>query len=144
VAPYQGVSFGGSPFWDRRAYRLTDLYDGTSNTMLAAEVRQGIGSDYRGLIWWGDASEFSTFQAPNSTLPDITFGGGCNFPASDNPPCISSNSQPSRYAARSKHPGGVNVVMGDCSVRFVRNNIDINIWRAMSTRNGAEVVTDSD
>ena len=45
-----------------------------------------------------------------------------------------------RLAARSRHPGGVQVVRCDGSVHFVQNGININTWRAMSTRAGGEVV----
>ena len=44
--------------------------------------------------------------------------------------------------ARSYHPGGVNVCMGDGSVRFVRDTITIETWRAMGTRGGAETVSE--
>ena len=42
-------------------------------------------------------------------------------------------------AATSRHPGGVNVAFGDGGVRFVPNSIDINIWRALGSRDGGEV-----
>ena len=42
-------------------------------------------------------------------------------------------------AARSYHSGGVNVALGDGSVRFVSNNIALVSWRAMGSRNGGEV-----
>ena len=42
-------------------------------------------------------------------------------------------------AARSRHPGGVHVLMCDGSSRFVNNNIDINLWQALATRAGGEV-----
>jgi prepilin-type processing-associated H-X9-DG protein len=45
-------------------------------------------------------------------------------------------------AASSYHTGGVNVCMGDGSVRFVRDSIPIDVWRAMGTRNGGETITD--
>jgi prepilin-type processing-associated H-X9-DG protein len=44
--------------------------------------------------------------------------------------------------ASSWHTGGVNLVMGDGSVRFALNTIDINIWRALGTRKGGEVNVD--
>ncbi len=47
-------------------------------------------------------------------------------------------------SARSMHSGGVNASMGDGSTRFVTNNIDVNIWRGLGTRNGSEVVSDPD
>jgi prepilin-type N-terminal cleavage/methylation domain-containing protein/prepilin-type processing-associated H-X9-DG protein len=45
-------------------------------------------------------------------------------------------------AARSRHPGGVNVLLGDGSVQFMTDNVDLATWRAISTRSGAEVVTE--
>lgn len=44
-------------------------------------------------------------------------------------------------SARSQHPGGVNVLLGDGSVRFVKESVDLNTWRALGTRNGNEVVS---
>jgi prepilin-type N-terminal cleavage/methylation domain-containing protein/prepilin-type processing-associated H-X9-DG protein len=42
-------------------------------------------------------------------------------------------------AARSRHSGGVNVLLGDGSVRFVRDAIPTATWRALGTRAGGEV-----
>jgi hypothetical protein len=41
--------------------------------------------------------------------------------------------------ARSRHPGGVTVVMADGATRFVRDAIDAAVWRAAATRAGGEV-----
>jgi prepilin-type N-terminal cleavage/methylation domain-containing protein len=43
-------------------------------------------------------------------------------------------------SARSMHVGGANVQLGDGSVRFVSENIDLKTWRALGTRNGNEVL----
>jgi prepilin-type processing-associated H-X9-DG protein len=43
--------------------------------------------------------------------------------------------------ASSRHTGGVNVVFGDGSVRFIRDQIDLPTWRAMGSRIGGEVVS---
>jgi prepilin-type N-terminal cleavage/methylation domain-containing protein/prepilin-type processing-associated H-X9-DG protein len=45
-------------------------------------------------------------------------------------------------AARSRHPGGVNVLFADGSVRFARNEVDMAVWTAASTRRGREAVAD--
>ncbi|HEY1860012.1 MAG TPA: DUF1559 domain-containing protein [Gemmataceae bacterium] len=42
--------------------------------------------------------------------------------------------------ASSRHTGGVNVLLGDGSVHFIQNSIDLNAWRAMGTRNGGDIV----
>ncbi len=45
------------------------------------------------------------------------------------------------FSARSQHPGCVNVVMGDGSVRNVSDIITPEIWRAMATVAGGETVS---
>ena len=42
-------------------------------------------------------------------------------------------------AARSRHSGGVNALLGDGSVRFVAQSIPVATWRALGTRAGNEV-----
>jgi prepilin-type processing-associated H-X9-DG protein len=44
----------------------------------------------------------------------------------------------------SYHPGGVNVMLGDGSTRFIKETIALSVWRALSTRNGGEIVSGSD
>jgi prepilin-type N-terminal cleavage/methylation domain-containing protein/prepilin-type processing-associated H-X9-DG protein len=44
------------------------------------------------------------------------------------------------FSASSRHPGGVNVAMMDGSVRFVKDGVSLAVWRAISTRNGGEVI----
>jgi hypothetical protein len=47
-------------------------------------------------------------------------------------------------AARSYHDLGVNVAMGDGGVRFIRNAININVWKAIGTRMGGETNVSTD
>lgn len=42
-------------------------------------------------------------------------------------------------APRSMHTGGVNISMGDGSIQFVSQSIDLLTWRALGTRDGGEV-----
>ncbi len=41
----------------------------------------------------------------------------------------------------SRHPGGVNLLLGDGSVRFTKDSIDRLIWRALGTTSGGEVIS---
>ncbi|APW61699.1 DUF1559 domain-containing protein [Paludisphaera borealis] len=41
----------------------------------------------------------------------------------------------------SNHPGGVNMAMGDGSVRFIKDSINLQAWWGLGTRNGNEVVS---
>jgi prepilin-type N-terminal cleavage/methylation domain-containing protein/prepilin-type processing-associated H-X9-DG protein len=67
---------------------------------------------------------FDTFLPINSTTPDCSAHGMGWF------------------AARSMHPGGVNALFGDGGVRFVPQNLDLELWRSLSTRRGGEVAPD--
>jgi prepilin-type N-terminal cleavage/methylation domain-containing protein/prepilin-type processing-associated H-X9-DG protein len=50
------------------------------------------------------------------------------------------NSLPDAWkAARSRHPGGANVLFSDGSVHFATNSIDSSTWAATATRAGGEV-----
>ncbi|GIW86289.1 MAG: prepilin-type N-terminal cleavage/methylation domain-containing protein [Isosphaeraceae bacterium] len=42
--------------------------------------------------------------------------------------------------ARSHHPGGVHGLMGDGSVRFIKDQVDGRVWRALGTIAGGEVI----
>jgi len=151
---YPGGNWLGAPFSDsdpsnypsrERTYNISSISDGTSNTLMASEVIQSQDSSFRGYTWWGDAACFETWLAPNSRLPDVT-QGYCStvFPKVylQDPPCMNTTgTQGPTYAARSRHPGGVNTVFCDGSVKFIKNSISLNTWRALSTSQGNEVVS---
>ena len=43
--------------------------------------------------------------------------------------------------ARSYHPGGVNALFADGSVRFVKETVLGTVWRALGTVKGGEVIS---
>jgi prepilin-type N-terminal cleavage/methylation domain-containing protein/prepilin-type processing-associated H-X9-DG protein len=44
-------------------------------------------------------------------------------------------------ASRSWHPGGVNVLLADGSVRFIKNSISPQSWWSLGTKSGGEVIS---
>ncbi|VTR99831.1 Uncharacterized protein OS=Pirellula staleyi (strain ATCC 27377 / DSM 6068 / ICPB 4128) GN=Psta_2737 PE=4 SV=1: N_methyl_2: SBP_bac_10 [Gemmata massiliana] len=125
-----------------RPRKITEITDGTSNTLMGSEVCQGQGgSDYRGFSWWGGAAGFTAYSQPNSTDPDVLTGAGCNS-TPPNAPCTTTStaSRPRMQVARSRHTNGVTVGMCDGSVRFIPNSISLITWRALSTSQGGEVI----
>ena len=150
---FQDIQFGGAPFVDigspdgdydqpgRTTVGFNSIRDGLSNTLLVAEVVVGQGQDLRGFSWWGDAATFQTFATPNSSFPDVLFSPFYCINQAPNPPCTSETTAlPGMYAARSRHLGGVNTAMGDASVRFIKNSVNLRTWRALSTTQGGEVI----
>jgi prepilin-type N-terminal cleavage/methylation domain-containing protein/prepilin-type processing-associated H-X9-DG protein len=153
---FRGISFRGAPFVDigspfrgltqtdrgHRPIGLSAIADGLSMTLLVSEVVVGQGRDLRGFSWWGDAAGFETYLGPNSPSPDVLFSPYYCQSEAPNPPCAAASTDlPDNYAARSRHPGGVNTAMADGSVRFVRDAIDLPVWRALSTTRGGEVIS---
>ncbi len=124
--------------------KLNLITDGTSNTILMSEVIMAANDtdfDIRGDFLNDDrpCTQFMTINTPNSTNPDVTpycLNNGIN------PPCTTSGSGNAYKSARSKHTGGVNVLLGDGSIRFVRNSIPIVTWRGLGTMDGGEVLGD--
>jgi prepilin-type N-terminal cleavage/methylation domain-containing protein/prepilin-type processing-associated H-X9-DG protein len=149
---------------------IDDIHDGTSNTALYAEVKRGArpGSDALNVTElfaniWGNA-------APSVNPSNLVPPAACNKPTLNSfnytglqyqrgflitalythtvPPnykgrdciCFLSFDQ-GHLAARSDHPGGVNVSMSDGSVRFIREAIQPHVWRALGTREGGEVIS---
>ena len=45
------------------------------------------------------------------------------------------------FTSRSYHPGGVNTGCADGSVKYIRNTVDGNTWRALGTVQGGEVIS---
>jgi prepilin-type N-terminal cleavage/methylation domain-containing protein/prepilin-type processing-associated H-X9-DG protein len=132
-----GINFGA---------RLTDFADGTSNTMVLGEYlrSRGAGNDQRGMPW-GDQPGYGqlyTQLSPNSNGPDLIYVGWCDNRPGANLPCINGDSGPNNtVAARSRHTGGVNVVLGDGSVRFVQQGVDLlTVWRPLATIAGGEAL----
>jgi len=87
----------------------------------------GYWSSARGAKWinghYADAN-YNHFLLPNDPRWD----------------CSNASHNPGLAAARSLHPGGVNVLLGDGAVRFVTNTVAFDVWQALSTRSGGEVV----
>ncbi len=156
-----GVVFLGAPFTDIGS-PITAIYgssnspaatggiipisaitDGLSNTLITSEVIVGQGFDLRGFSWWFEGAAFEAYLAPNSQFPDLMQSQSyCNYPYQNNPPCAAAPSITAiTNAARSQHPGGVNVGMADGSVRYVKNTINLASWRALSTTQGNEALS---
>jgi prepilin-type N-terminal cleavage/methylation domain-containing protein/prepilin-type processing-associated H-X9-DG protein len=90
---------------------------------LCATAKSWIGSHAAAWIWGQTPQTFFSTQAlPNSLTPDCTTNGQGWF------------------RAASQHSGGVNVLFGDGSARFIAHSIPLISWQALSTRSGSEPV----
>ncbi len=152
---YNGV------FYVNTATRFADLTDGTSNTAFFSERLMADGSNaivspvedvffnpgdpatadiayntckavdtanlanqfplFMGAPWMHHQHRYQHISPPNGRSCGFFVVGKSTMPPS------------------SRHTGGVNAVLGDGSVKFIRDSIDLAAWRALGTRNGGEV-----
>lgn len=87
---------------------------------------------------------FTTTFGPN---PDIIVNsGGTNYDidyiSATEQALGTTNVTNAAVSSRSYHVGIVNALLMDGSVRTISENISLNIWQALSTRRGGEVVSD--
>jgi len=80
---------------------------------------------YRGYAWIlgkSYSTTFNTYAPPNAPYPDV-----CQLAYG-------------WFGARSYHPGGANVALGDGSVRFVSETVDLTTWRNLGSINDGNVL----
>jgi prepilin-type N-terminal cleavage/methylation domain-containing protein/prepilin-type processing-associated H-X9-DG protein len=121
-------------FQDSRV-RLTDVVDGTSNTLLFGErnYRQPAVNGCTQDTWdWG------AWGAATGVIYDMgDTHGSSRVPI--NTVCGSTVGQDDRLNAfGSLHSGGANFAFADGSVRFLSDSIDLFTLQALSTRDGGE------
>jgi prepilin-type N-terminal cleavage/methylation domain-containing protein len=146
-----GAGVTNGMFYPRSRTRLTDILDGTTNTVMLGEIRlqidgitvaEGVGNvicnqphDLRGRYhntYHGNAT-FTTMRSPNTPVGDTSqYCAGTT-----KVPCRACNTN-AEIHARSWHPGGVQVALGDASVRFIGDSIDQVVFQAMGTIAGGE------
>jgi len=123
-----------------RPTNMNSITDGKSSTLMVSEYlmpKSRDDNDWRGDIQNDDGVfKFMTLTTPNSSAIDIV-----NWAQDTGDPMLPVSTGGSQYnAARSRHVGGVNVVLCDGSTRFVSSKIALNIWQALGTMNGGETV----
>ncbi len=114
--------------------RFNDVTDGLSQTLAVGERHNGKFATVIGsaghvdaeTVWVGAVMEGYTDAHGHTTL----------FQAEHTP---SSPNMDDRDAA-SRHDGGTNFLLGDGSVRLLKNSINLNVYQALSTRAGGEVI----
>ena len=149
-----GNAFSRSNYDDRPAERgpfnlarnygtsILEIGDGSSNTVLVAELIAGYNDDDVRGAWAYPSGVYICGQSPHystNRLPLVPNGNALNDDLRDRPSdcdaanddrqmrCTSGGSR-SAQTSRSRHDGGVQVAMGDGSVRFIRDDIDQASW----------------
>ena len=156
LAPPNGVFYGNS------STRFADVTDGLSNTAffgerIVADFTNGVVSPVADVFF--SPAQPTTLDAAVQACRAVNI----NDPASQFPlfmgapwvngqhVCLHVTGPNTRSCGfftalraimptSSRHPGGVNMLLGDGSVRFVKDTVDLATWRALGTRGGGEVI----
>jgi len=138
-----------APFKNNRQQKFAEITDGLSKTMFMSEVLTLHDiNDHRGDVFNDDTAAccFMTDFTPNTSSNDQPKYCGIGTAAGQIPaasmtnfrmPCVTGTTR-FYMSARSRHPGGVNVLMGDGGVKFVAEVIDSAAWKAAGSSQGGE------
>ncbi len=154
-------------YWS--SVKLASITDGTSNTAFFSEKLRGTGmrdADARSdsLIMSSPTSMNATYQTCTSTPTTalrLTHAQGASWVMGEMC-CTQYNhvstpnkktcaglgfadnnmvNMPMQVPPSSNHPGGVNVLFGDGSVKFLKDTVSLISWRAVGTRDGGETIS---
>ncbi len=133
----------------KKGVKIISIKDGPAKTILASEILPWSSrEDGRGAWMWSGmgGAAFTAKNVPNpqgrgssSAAYDKIALCDSNIAEDDEMRCTTASDEKSSYAsARSSHSGGANVTFCDNNTRFIGNDIDEEVWKAMSTIKGYE------
>jgi len=130
--------------------KLTDITDGTSNTFLIGETRyQPLKAGALTVTTPGYADEYATWSGTaragglsGHCCTSTVMVAGAVDGINSNPHNPATAFDPAIVGRTfgSPHTGGCNFALADGSVVFVNDRVDINLYRAMGSRNGGEAL----
>jgi len=130
---YNGVGWPGSANGTGAAMVLPNPTAVTNLNTYAGQCKSAQSSaageqNSRGNFWasarFGQGVFFSMIQTPNSPNPD----------------CQNTNDN-GTITSRSRHPGGVNTLFADGSVKFIKSSVNQTTWWALGSKAGGEVLS---
>jgi type II secretory pathway pseudopilin PulG len=141
TATHEGVPAATSGMFQRdTAVTLVGVTDGTSNTMMVAEMswlNNTYGTRYR--TWTRGGEEYAGVVAGKPAF--VVSGKNLTNPI--------NGMQTANLIAPyndlpfgSMHTGGMMACFGDGSVKFLKQSMSMNTYRALGSRNGGEVLGD--
>jgi prepilin-type N-terminal cleavage/methylation domain-containing protein/prepilin-type processing-associated H-X9-DG protein len=150
------------PFWFQSSVRPSSVTDGLSNTGFFSERCLGIPAYPDPLADYYYSNSIETCRTSSEMTPRYThplewsgerWSDGNTFYTRyqhifppQSPSCLIAGTQdynsPVLVTATSRHLGGVNLLLGDGSVRFIKQMISQKVWMALGTVSGGELLSE--
>ena len=123
------------------AAKFSEITDGLSNTILVGEIRPKCGSQEWTIFPADWASSTPYYYATTAPINFKTCPG--EGPGNNNlGNCNSYNSYNTSQGFKSRHIGGAQFVLGDGSVRFISENINLLTYQQLGDRHDGQVIGD--
>lgn len=113
--------------------RFRDITDGTSNTILLAESKEENAS-----VWIDGSAATICARWANPMAGPPYAGSTVSINYTVYYPAALGGVQQT-WGPSSQHTGGAHHLLADASVQFLSQNLDVNVYDALTTRNGGEV-----
>jgi prepilin-type N-terminal cleavage/methylation domain-containing protein len=141
-----GYRPGNGIFHLNTCVRIADVTDGTSNTLMVAEVPDEVkGTPNSNRLPGSDRRYCFTANGDGNPPTDITeflVGMEANDPINANHRDAAGFYNNNGEYAGSYHPGGAQFALTDGSVRFITQTINMTTYQGLGSRDGGEVVSD--
>ncbi len=147
-----GILSGGGTLFPGSQVVLSTIADGTSNTMLVSEQNDFLQLTNGSRVAWGagllHGFMIGHFRSPNVTLPNLQTNDNRAFQMTTIRYAVNQkrgwtqncggtgvcDNMGTNIPLNSAHTGGVNALMGDGSIRFVRDSTTLQILAQLATR----------
>ena len=155
-------------FYNQSSVRISSICDGTSQTAFFSEKLRGQGTpdprtdmfmmmpmttsvdqtyqicralNYSSAWLSQQGAAWAMGEIVSTTYNHVSGPNSRTCTGMDSSMMMSLSGWAEDIPASSNHPGGANVLMGDGAVHFIKDSIDLGVWRALATRNGGEVIS---
>jgi len=122
--------------WNFQA-KMADVDDGLSKTILMGEVRAGCSGHMD--AGWSSSSRWGAFTQVPMNFDSCRTGATATAEGKDH--CYADCNWNTEVGFKSKHPGGANFLMGDASVQYLTQNIDMVTYNRLGDRKDGQPVS---